>query len=422
MAARILVFLSLLVCASAVAVDLVPQETDFSLMTHSVVAEQVFAHKAAWSGPMQSSVNPDIVVAQDGSGNFKSIQDAIDYVFPYAVKPQKTVIYVKQGTYVEEVIIPSSKRFITLVGDAGQTRIRFNKYSAKLNSSGVAMGTANTGSLTNLADDFTMINMVVENSSPRPPPGLFGYQAVAFRNSGNRTIIFNSSFYSFQDTLYAHEGYQYYKDCYIFGEIDFVFGAASAIFDSCTFYMDSVGYSGIFAQKKDTANEDNCFVVMNSQITGKNRGWLGRAWGKYSCTIIAYSYIDKVISPDGWNDFGVTARQVTSFFAEYKNRGLGSNLDGRVWWQKVVSTRQIKKYLTTNYIALSTWIRPMVTINKAVAKPQLAPGYVPPAAAKWKKCKADPTDSADKKSKTCSKCCKRKASPTQQRSCMNYCN
>ena len=58
-----------------------------------------------------------------------------------------------------------------------------------------------------------MINMVIINSTPRPPPGVVGYQAVAFRSSGNRTLVYNSSFHSYQDTLYADEGFQYYQNC-----------------------------------------------------------------------------------------------------------------------------------------------------------------------------------------------------------------
>ncbi|CAI7857494.1 unnamed protein product [Closterium sp. NIES-54] len=322
------------------------------------IAEKVFAHKSGWYGPL-AKWNPDVVVAQDGSGKFKSIQKAIDSVRPLVRRPNQkaVVIYVKKGLYFEEVTIPEGKAKITLVGDPGETRIRFNKYSAKLDKNGNPLGTANTGTLAVLADDFTMVNMIVENASPRPPPATTGYQAVAFRSAGNRTIVFNSSFYSYQDTLYAHKGFQYYKNCFIFGEVDFVFGAAKAIFDSSTFYMDSMGYAAVTANYRMSKAEDSCFVIMNSHITGRNQGWLGRSWGKYACTVVANTYMDKAVRPDGWNDFGVVARQVNSFFAEYNNRGIGANLDGRVWWQKVIEPAQVKKYVTTEYIGLSRWIR-----------------------------------------------------------------
>lgn len=71
---------------------------------------------------------------------------------------------------------------------------------------------ANTASLTVLGDDFTMINMVVENTVARPQQGVVGKQAVAFRSQGNRTLVYNCSIYSFQDTLYAQNYTQYYVD------------------------------------------------------------------------------------------------------------------------------------------------------------------------------------------------------------------
>ncbi|CAI5988418.1 unnamed protein product [Closterium sp. NIES-64] len=396
---------------------------DPSANPHSKIAEAVFAHKAAWSGPIIPSARPDIIVAQDGSGNFKTIQEAINYVTPYSVKPVKTIIFVKAGTYFEEVIIPATHRFITLIGEPGLTRVKFNKYSAKLDANGDPIGTAGTGTLAALGDDFTMINMIVENSSPRPPPATVGFQAVAFRASGNRTLVYNCSFYSYQDTLYAHEGFQYYKDCYIFGEMDFVFGKARAVFESCTFYMDSMGTAAVTAQKRDFPSEDTCFVIMNSHITGKNQGWLGRAWGKYACTIVAYSSLDNVVAAEGWNDFTVPARRLTTFYSEYKNRGIGSVLEGRVWWQRVMSARQVKKYLTTDYIGLGTWLPQLPVVNRNVATPKLVP-KTPPANAKWRSCQLDEDDLEDsqaKKNKKCSKCCMKKALLSQRRDCMNYC-
>ncbi|CAI5978016.1 unnamed protein product [Closterium sp. NIES-64] len=364
--AQIRIFLTFLALTWVAAAMAVPGKPANAHKTEEVpsanrragIAEKVFAHKSGWYGPL-AKWNPDVVVAQDGSGKFKSIQKAIDSVRPLVKRPNRkaVVIYVKKGLYFEEVTIPEGKAKITLVGDPGETRIRYNKYSAKLDKNGNPLGTANTGTLAVLADDFTMVNMIVENASPRPPPATTGYQAVAFRSAGNRTIVFNSSFYSYQDTLYAHRGTHYYKNCFIFGEVDFVFGAAKAIFDSSTFYMDSMGYAAVTANYRMSKTEDSCFVIMNSHITGRNQGWLGRSWGKYACTVVANTYMDKAVRPDGWNDFGVVARQVNSFFAEYNNRGIGANLDGRVWWQKVIEPAQVKKYVTTEYIGLSKWIR-----------------------------------------------------------------
>lgn len=402
---------------------------------HAMVAEQVFAHKAMWPGPVLSAFQPDIVVAKDGSGHFTTIQAAIDSIPPVGRENSSTLVYVKKGLYFEEVLVPDTHTFLTIVGDPGETRVRFNKYSAKLDSSGNPLGTANTGTLAVLADDFTLVNMVVENASRRPPRGVVGFQAVAFRSMGNRTAVYNSSFYSYQDTLYAHRGDQYYKNCFIFGEIDFVFGAAKAVFDSCTFYMDSVGYAAVFAQFRMSLEEDNCFVVINSHITGKNQGWLGRAWGQHSCTVIANSYLDGAISPDGWNDFGESSRQSHSFFAEHKNRGIGANLDGRVWWLKVMSPEDELRYLSTDYIGLDSWIRPLPIAPTdgsdvgTVVKASSTSNHEPPtpvttlsfvASTLYSNCQTKESNYT-KRVSICMKCCKLRAPRPERRNCVNLC-
>ena len=56
----------------------------------------------------------DFVVAADGSGDYKTIQEAINAVPDYRKK--QTKIFVKSGTYKEKVVIPESKIDIKLVG------------------------------------------------------------------------------------------------------------------------------------------------------------------------------------------------------------------------------------------------------------------------------------------------------------------
>ena len=74
------------------------------------------------------------------------------------------------------------------------------------------------------------------------------------------------------------------------------------------------------------------------------------------------------------------AREVTSFFAEYMNTGVGSVLDGRVWWEKVLTPSQRVYYLTTDYIGLRTWMKPLVTAPPHyVGKPNFTPAPQPPS-------------------------------------------
>ncbi|XP_020255072.1 pectinesterase 4-like [Asparagus officinalis] len=57
-----------------------------------------------------AGLKPDIVVAQDGSGNFKTIQEAVSSV--PKKNPSRVVIYVKAGTYKEKVKVEASNIFM----------------------------------------------------------------------------------------------------------------------------------------------------------------------------------------------------------------------------------------------------------------------------------------------------------------------
>lgn len=70
-------------------------------------------------------------------------------------------------------------------------------------------------------------------------PGLEGWQAAAFRISGDKAFFSNCGFYGAQDTLCDDAGRHYFKDCYIEGSIDFIFGNGRSMYKvmfSCNLY------------------------------------------------------------------------------------------------------------------------------------------------------------------------------------------
>jgi pectinesterase len=69
-------------------------------------------------------------VAKDGSGNFKTIQEAINAVRD--LSQQQVTIHIKKGVYEEKLVIPSWKTNISLVGEnRDSTIITNNDYSGK---------------------------------------------------------------------------------------------------------------------------------------------------------------------------------------------------------------------------------------------------------------------------------------------------
>jgi pectinesterase len=71
-----------------------------------------------------------LVVAQDGSGNFTTLQAAINAVPDYRKK--RTNIFVKNGVYNEKLILPASKQLVSLIGESvDKTIITYGDWAQK---------------------------------------------------------------------------------------------------------------------------------------------------------------------------------------------------------------------------------------------------------------------------------------------------
>ena len=173
----------------------------------------------------------DFVVAKDGSGDFKTVQEAINAVPDF--RKNRTTIYIKNGTYKEKLVLPASKTAVTFIGqDVEKTILTHDDYASKKNTFGEEMGTTGSTSFYIFGDDFTARNITFENSAG--PVG----QAVAVRIDGDKVMFENCRFLGFQDTLYPHgrQSRQYYKNCYIEGTTDYIFGSATAVFENCVIH------------------------------------------------------------------------------------------------------------------------------------------------------------------------------------------
>lgn len=200
----------------------------------------------------------DIIVAQDGTGDFTTIQEAINSV-PDFRKKARTTIFIKKGIYKEKLIIAPCKINLTMKGEEG-TVITYDDYASKLNRFGDEKSTSGSASCYIYAPDFVAENITFENSSG--PVG----QAVACFVSGDRAIFRNCRFLGFQDTLYTYgvPSRQYYEDCYIEGTVDFIFGKSTAVFNRCTIHSKGNGYVTAPATEKDA---DYGYVFHNCKLT-----------------------------------------------------------------------------------------------------------------------------------------------------------
>src|SRR5438552_873760 len=178
----------------------------------------------------------DLIVAADGSGQFKTVQEAIMSV-PSGSPAKPVIIHIKPGVYQELIYIQHEKRFFKLVGeDPEKTVLTFNLHANITGPDGKPIGTFRTPSTVIDADDFTAENLTFENSAG--PVG----QALAIRVEGDRVVFRNCRFLGWQDTILLNRGRQYFENCYIAGHVDFIFGAATAFFEACQIHCLRDGY------------------------------------------------------------------------------------------------------------------------------------------------------------------------------------
>lgn len=295
----------------------------------SVIAEMAVKAVAEAIPELQQYVRHyDLVVAQDGSGDFFTVQEAINAVPDYR-KNARTTILIKEGSYKEKVIIPASKNAVSLIGQ-GEVKITYDDYASKPNIFGENKGTSGSSSCYIYAPDFYAENITFENTSG--PVG----QAVACFVSADRAYFKKCRFLGFQDTLYTYgKGCrQYYDECYIEGTVDFIFGWSTAVFNRC--HIHSIGNGYITAPSTDKGQKYgyvfyNCEIIANSDV---DKVYLSRPWRPYAQAVFIQCNMGKHILPEGWDNWRNKNNEKTVFYAEYKSKGEGANPEKRVAYSK----------------------------------------------------------------------------------------
>ncbi len=278
-----------------------------------------------------------IVVAIDGSGDFASVQAAIDAIPDGSNTP--VLIHVQPGRYYERIRISRTKPPITLIGRGTRPEEVILTYDLHAKSilppATQPVGTTGSTSTRIDADDFTAENITFEN-----PSGHIA-QAVAVWISSDRVAFRNCRFLGGQDTLYVNGKRAYFSRCYIEGRVDFIFGRSTAVFDHCTIHSNNGGY----VTAPSTPQESPFgLVFLNCTFTGEGApAYLGRPWRDYGAAAFIRCYFGNHIRPEGFHHWQ-PHREQTARFVEYACTGPGANRSRRVSWARELTDSEAERY------------------------------------------------------------------------------
>ena len=322
----------------------------------------------------QAAAQFDAVVAADGTGQYKTVQSAVNAA-PNYVSHGRWRILIKPGRYEGLVHVPRGKGALALVGDdPARTTITYNQTSATVGADGQAIGTFRSATMFVEGDDISIENLTIQNDAG--PVG----QAVALRIDGDRVVVRNSRLLGWQDTLLLNRGRQYIEDSYIAGHVDFIFGAATAFFSRCHVHAWRDGY---LTAASTPADAPHGFVFADGIVTGEPevRTYLGRPWRDFAQTTFLRTVMGAAVVPEGWNNWSQPAREKTVRYAEFGSSGPGAlALERRASWSRKLTQAEAARITvaavlggTDKWNPLAVPKHPAATLANATPLPA-APG------------------------------------------------
>ncbi|XP_057790366.1 pectinesterase 4-like [Salvia miltiorrhiza] len=303
---------------------------------------------------------PDVVVAKDGSGKFKTISEALN-AYPPKFKG-RFVIHVKAGVYNEQVIVDKKKPNVFIYGDGiAKTIVTGSKNYGIMN-----IGTMHTATFANEASGFIARGMSFRNEA-----GPQGHQAVAFRSQGDKTALFDCSFEGSQDTLYYQNLKQFYRNCRIYGTVDFIFGKGDCIIQDSQIIVRKPlpnQFNTVTADGREIKRGSNGLVLHHCSIVPDDYLWpvrfqiptfLGRPWKPEALTVVMQSTLGDFIRPEGWKIWDGSTNHHTCTMYEHGNTGPGANTNRRTKEFKrfkVISAAEAAKFTVGHFLAAGEWL------------------------------------------------------------------
>lgn len=299
------------------------------------------------SATLRAQQQDTLVVSRDGTGKYRTIQEAVESV--RAFMDYTVTIYIKNGTYKEKLVIPSWVKNVQLVGESAEGTVITYDDHANINK----MGTFRTYTVKVEGSGITFKDLTIENNAAQ-----LG-QAVALHTEGDRLMFIGCRFLGNQDTIYTGaEGTRLlFTNCYIEGTTDFIFGSSTALFENCVIHSKRNSY---ITAASTPENVEFGYVFKNCTLTaaqGVNKVYLGRPWRPYAATAFLNCEMGGHIVPAGWDNWRNPENEKTARYSEYQGKGPGANPAERVKWSKQLTDKEARKYTIENiFKECSNWV------------------------------------------------------------------
>ena len=340
-------------------------------------------HTAPISAELIPAADDIFYVAADGTGDYYSVQSAID-----RVPPTGGLVLVAPGTYREQLIINQSHVTLKSVNPDPSKTIIVDDTSQGTRGNKPSYATVHV-----LGDDFRAENITFQNDFNRTHQQAFaGSQAQALNLEGDRNVLSNVHILANQDTLYigargcGQAGSRrsaaiqtasgstaaatdtpspctpiatrsYFTHCLIAGNVDYIYGDGNAVFDNCEIHNTEHAAGGyLTAQGRYNSAQQSTFVFTHCRVTaepGVTNVYLGRPWRPYASVVYLNTELGAHINSAGWREWhpGETHYLDTAFFAEFKSTGAGANPAARDPKSHQLSSSEAKQFQTARFLS-----------------------------------------------------------------------
>lgn len=270
--------------------------------------------------PTATSGPAELTVALDGTGDFATVQGALDWVPQNNVLPR--TIRIKSGIYFNNVYLAQNRNFVNILGEGSRRNdvVLFYPYAAEVyGDGGRGMGSVRIDS-----NDVTVRNLTIDNGVYLPMPNLAGADypaATAFPGiiqtlvtTGKRLVFDNALIKGGQDTLYVITGIAYFYNSEIWGSVDFIYGGGLGIFDRCEIVQ--IRSTGAPICAPDTPlSQPYGLVFLSCRFpralvangypydVGPSTTIFMRPWRKDGATAIINSQLGNHITTKGWGEW-----------------------------------------------------------------------------------------------------------------------